>query len=447
MGERVLAFAKINLDPRIYTKDPAYKFDVKNWKSWMDVKERDESIAGWFPMYNLTLVGVMSLNDPPRPSVPYSVKVCQHAGIQVIMVTGDQPPTAAAIAQKVHIISDPELEYFTMIKKGMSPEEAWSKSRAIVVHGDLLAEKAAEQEYLDDLDPEKGRFLIEWIKKPEVVFARTTPSQKLMIVEACQKVGHIVAVTGDGVNDSPAIKKANIGIAMGTGSEVAKNAADILLLDDDFSSIVTGVEEGRVMFDNLKKSIVYALAVNMAQLFPVMFFILFQIPVPLSSILMLVICIGTDMAPAIALAYEFGELDIMDRMPRNAKRDHLVTAKLICFCYLQIGIMELGGGMTTYFTVLNDFGIPFSTTMSLNNQIGWFPLESDVYNPYEPNYGNSNFGIGEAENIAWGTLYDNKMDIRLFYALNKPSDWSRCRWDPEDESITTRWRISPITET
>mmetsp|Transcript_21850 Transcript_21850/g.16210 ORF Transcript_21850/g.16210 Transcript_21850/m.16210 type:complete len:122 (+) Transcript_21850:299-664(+) len=121
---------------------------------------------------------------------------------------------------------------------------------------------------------------------------------------------------------------------MGSGSDVAKNAADILLLDDDFSSIVVGVEQGRVMFDNLKKSIVYALAVNMAELFPVMFFILFQIPVPLSSILMLVICIGTDMAPAIALAYERGELDIMDRMPRNAKRDHLVTAKLICFTYL-----------------------------------------------------------------------------------------------------------------
>jgi len=89
MGERVLAFAQIKLDPRIYTKDPAYEFDVANWKNWMDVKERDEKIKGWFPMHNLTLVGIVSLNDPPRITVPYSVKVCQEAGIKVIMVTGD----------------------------------------------------------------------------------------------------------------------------------------------------------------------------------------------------------------------------------------------------------------------------------------------------------------------------------------------------------------------
>lgn len=193
-------------------------------------------------MYHLTLVGIVSLNDPPRLTVPYSVKICQEAGIKVIMVTGDQPPTAAAIAHKVNIISDPKLEYFTMLSKGMTHDEAWSKCRAIVVHGDLLAEKHAHEDTLDDLDPEKGRFLIDWIKKPEVVFARTTPSQKLLIVDACQRAGHIVAVTGDGVNDSPAIKKADIGIAMGSGSDVAKNAADILLLDDDFSSIVIGIE-------------------------------------------------------------------------------------------------------------------------------------------------------------------------------------------------------------
>lgn len=127
-------------------------------------------------MWNLTLVGLISMNDPPRLTVGHSVKMCINSGIRVIMVTGDQPATAGAIAHKVNIITDPEMEYNNMIKKGMSPEEAWSRCRAIVIHGDLLAEKHALEQELDDLDPEKNRFLIDWIRKPEVVFARTTPS-------------------------------------------------------------------------------------------------------------------------------------------------------------------------------------------------------------------------------------------------------------------------------
>ena len=137
-----------------------------------------------------------------------------------------------------------------------------------------MAEKHAQEEHLDDRDPEKGRFLIDWISKPEVVFARTTPSQKLMIVNACQKSGHIVAVTGDGVNDSPAIKQADIGIAMGSGSDVAKNASDMILLDDNFCSIVNGVEQGRVVFDNIKKSMKYCLTSNIPELTPFLTFIL-----------------------------------------------------------------------------------------------------------------------------------------------------------------------------
>lgn len=128
LGERVLAFARYELEPEIYTKNPGYEFDVKGWKSWKDVKERDPQIHGWFPMYNLTLVGLVSLNDPPRPGVDLAVEKCRHAGIKVIMVTGDQPPTAAAIAAKVNIITRPDLEYFTLIEGGMSHEEAWRES-------------------------------------------------------------------------------------------------------------------------------------------------------------------------------------------------------------------------------------------------------------------------------------------------------------------------------
>ena len=180
---------------------------------------------------------------------------------------------------------------------------------------------------------------MDWIRKEEVVFARTTPSQKLLIVDACQRLGHVVAVTGDGVNDSPAIKQADIGIAMGSGSDVARNAADMLLLDDNFSSIVSGVEEGRLIFDNLKKSIAYTLSSNIPEISPFLFFMMFQIPQPLSTVLILCIDLGTDMIPAISFAYENPELDIMERYPRNSKRDHLVNSKLISFAYLQIGIV------------------------------------------------------------------------------------------------------------
>ncbi len=153
-------------------------------------------------------------------------------------------------------------------------EEACKRSNAIVIHGDRLTKMAIDDEGLPE--EEKGRLLSDWLEKTQVVFARTSPAQKLIIVTGCQKKGHIVAVTGDGVNDSPAIKKADIGIAMGiTGSDVAKDAADMILLNDDFSSIVIGIEEGRKIFDNLKKTITYVLTSNIPELIPFLSFIIF----------------------------------------------------------------------------------------------------------------------------------------------------------------------------
>ena len=159
-------------------------------------------------------------------------------------------------------------------------------------------------------------------------------------MNACQKAGYIVAVTGDGVNDSPAIKQADIGIAMGSGSDVAKNAADMLLLDDNFCSIVNGVEQGRVVFDNLKKSITYTLTSNIPELTPFLTFIMIQCPLPLSTILILCVDLGTDIVPAIAYAYENPELNIMERMPRNPKFDSLVTGKVIFHAYLTNGFVS-----------------------------------------------------------------------------------------------------------
>jgi sodium/potassium-transporting ATPase subunit alpha len=300
---------------------------------------------------------------------------------------------------------------------------------------------------MDERDPEKGRFLTEWISKPEVVFARTTPSQKLLIVNACQKSGYIVAVTGDGVNDSPAIKQADIGIAMGSGSDVAKNAADMLLLDDNFCSIVNGVEQGRVVFDNLKKSITYTLTSNIPELTPFLCFIIIQCPLPLSTILILCVDLGTDFVPAVSYAYEHPELDIMERMPRNAKYDSLVTSKVIFHAYFTNGFVSSFVAFYTWIHVLNDYGIRPTSLLFLALEEGYYPENRDVYDANQPNFGNTNFG--KEENYAslfWDGNTDSEVDLRLFQSFRNKDEWSKCRWDPKDESIPRFWRISDVTD-
>jgi sodium/potassium-transporting ATPase subunit alpha len=168
---------------------------------------------------------------------------------------------------------------------------------------------------------------------------------------------------------------------MGSGSDVAKNAADMLLLDDNFSSIVNGVEEGRLIFDNLKKSIAYTLSSNIPEILPFIMFILTNVPLPLSTVLILCIDLGTDMVPAISFAYENPELDIMDRIPRNSKRDHLVNTKLISFAYMQIGIVQASAGLYTYFLIMNDFGFKTKSLWFLSDIQAPLPKATDIYDP------------------------------------------------------------------
>ena len=182
---------------------------------------------------------------------------------------------------------------------------------------------------------------------------------------------------------------------MGSGSDVAKNAADMILLDDNFSSIVNGIEEGRLIFDNLKKSINYTLCSNIPEIVPFILFIILQIPLPLSTILILTIDLGTDMLPAISFANEKPELDIMERQPRNSKRDHLVGVKLLNWSYGLVGVVQASGGMVCYFMILNDYGIKPATLFGLANEEGYFPLATDVYNPHYENFGNSHKGNDE----------------------------------------------------
>lgn len=192
-----------------------------------------------------------------------------------------------------------------------------------------------------------------FLKYEEIVFARTSPQQKLRIVEAAQSLGHIVAATGDGVNDSPALKKANIGIAMGiAGNDVSKQASNIILLDDNFASIVTGIEEGRIIYENLKKSIAYTLTSNIPEMMPFLMYILIGIPLPLVLLYILMIDLGTDIWPAISLAYEKAESDIMNRPPRNLESDKLVNCKLIFYSYGLVGVLQACAGFFAFFLVM-----------------------------------------------------------------------------------------------
>merc|ERR1712223_2060489 len=190
----------------------------------------------------------------------------------------------------------------------------------------------------------------------EVIFAGFAAEQKLSVVNACQTLGAIVAVTGDGVNDAAALRKADVGIAMGgpNSTDVAKQSADIILLDDNFSSIVIAVEEGRIMFDNLKKILYYILCSNVAEVAPFLFFLVAQVPLPLGALAVLCIDLGTDMLPSIALAFEDEEFEhqVMKRGPRNPNTEGLFDEKLLFLSCGQMGLIQAAAGFFTYFGIL-----------------------------------------------------------------------------------------------
>jgi len=356
LGERVLGFCDFMLPEDKYPAGYPYDADEEN-----------------FPLEGLRFVGLMSMIDPPRAAVPDAVLKCRSAGIKVIMVTGDHPITAKAIARSVGIISEgTETVEDIATRKGIPVAEVNPReAMAAVVHGGEI--KDLSEKALDEI----------LMYHTEIVFARTSPQQKLIIVEGCQRMGRIVAVTGDGVNDSPALKKADIGVAMGiAGSDVSKQAADMILLDDNFASIVTGVEEGRLIFDNLKKSIAYTLTSNIPEISPFLLFILADVPLPLGTVTILCIDLGTDMVPAISMAYEFAESDIMKRQPRNPFTDKLVNERLISMAYGQIGMIQASAGFFVYFVIMCENGFWPSTLLGLRRQ--W---DSQAVNDLEDSYG------------------------------------------------------------
>jgi sodium/potassium-transporting ATPase subunit alpha len=264
------------------------------------------------------LAALVGMHDPPRPQVAAAVASCRGAGIRVVVVSGDHPLTVRSIAGQVGIAGPEAATVYTGADLSV-----WSK--AALRHA--LAADA-------------------------ILFARTSPLDKLRIVTALQEMGHIVAVTGDGVNDAPALKRADIGIAMGqTGTEVAREAADMVLMDDDFATIVAAIEEGRVIYGNIRRFAGYVLTSNVPEILPYIAFVLLGIPLPLPVLLVLAIDLGTDMAPAIALAAEPAETDVMALPPRS-RSQRLLSRELLASAYLLWGIAEAAAGFAAYFFVL-----------------------------------------------------------------------------------------------
>ena len=265
----------------------------------------------------LIFAGLIGLVDPPREAVPEAIRICHAAGIRVIMITGDHPQTASALARAIGLAQNP-----------------------VAVTGDKLR-------HMSDTD------LQLLLDEPGLLFARTSAEQKMRIVQALQRKGEIVAVTGDGVNDAPALKCADVGIAMGiSGTDVAKESADIILLDDNFATIVAAIEEGRAVFDNLRKFITYILTSNIPEMVPYLAFVLFKIPLPLTIIQILAVDLGTDMLPALALGAENPSADTMLRPPRP-RSERLLNWRLLLRAYLFLGPLEAIAGMAAFFFVLH----------------------------------------------------------------------------------------------
>ncbi|KAK1969695.1 Na,H/K antiporter P-type ATPase [Colletotrichum sublineola] len=306
----------------------------------------------------LTLVGLVGIVDPPRPEIPEVMNTLRGAGIRIFMVTGDFALTAAAIARECNIISVPRshidditaLQRVThvdpSIKQAIDDLES-SPSQAIVLSGPELI--TLNEEQWDQL-----------AQYQEIVFARTTPEQKLRIVRELQARHQIVGMTGDGVNDAPSLRAADVGIALGSGSDIAIEAADMVLLDS-FSSVVEALRYGRMMFDNLKKTVAYLLpAGSFSEFWPVMTNVLFGIPQILSSFLMIIICLFTDAAAAIAMAYEAPEADVLLRKPRVPGKDRLVDWQLVVQSYGFVGILETISSFAMSYWYLERQGIRFS---------------------------------------------------------------------------------------
>jgi calcium-translocating P-type ATPase len=271
---------------------------------------------------DLVVTALVGFEDPPRPDVPNAVRRCREAGIKVIVVTGDHPHTAMAVARRIELVR--------------------TASPRLLTGSDLRRMSDTELQLALD--------------EPEIVCARVTAEQKLRIVQVLQRKRLIVAVTGDGVNDAPALRAADIGIAMGiSGTDVAREASDLVLLDDNFASIVDAVEEGRAVFENIRKFLTYILTSNVPELVPYLAYAFARVPLALTIVQILAVDLGTDVVPALGLGAEPPDPALMRQAPRN-RRHRLLSPGLLARAYLFLGTFESVAAMAAFFFVLTRAG-------------------------------------------------------------------------------------------
>jgi sodium/potassium-transporting ATPase subunit alpha len=286
--------------------------------------------------HDLILAGFLGIEDPVRPEVAPAVAKCHGAGIEVLMITGDHPATALAVAAKAGIVAPGCTDHLT---------------------GEALKQLTVEA-------------LVEQLQQGVRVFARTSPEQKMKIVTALKHMEKVVAMTGDGVNDAPALRAADVGIAMGRmGTDVARESAQIILLDDNFASIVDGIEEGRTVFENMKKFTSYVLVSNGPEILPYLLYIVLPVPLALNIIHILSIDLGTDLVPSMGLGQEPADPEVMNKPPRNPAQG-LLNRQLMVRSYLFLGLIEGVWSLLLFFYVLIDggwrYGMPLEASSPLH---------------------------------------------------------------------------------
>ncbi|KAL4432026.1 hypothetical protein ABPG74_017762 [Tetrahymena malaccensis] len=382
-GERVLAFAKLDLPQEEF--DYNFQFNMTNPN---------------FPLNNQVFIGLISQLDPPDYGSANMVRICKQAGIKVIMLTGEESLTATQIAKSCNVITmQTQIELNKELNVG--EKAAFQEAQALVIDGEEVAKILTREEGLPK--KQKGLILKEYLRKPEVIFSKVQPAHKEQIVKTLQKTGYLVTATGLTIRDTPALRQAEVGVSFAIqGDQVAKDTSDIKLLNDQFITLVKGIEKGRLAFDNLKKSVTFCLSSTVSQLAAFIFFYLAQMPFGLTPIQVFILDIGLIHLPALFYVYLQPEIPVMERKPelsnqvnkqifflQKQKLTQYIKRKMIYSSYLYFGWFSLFAGFLAYFSVLSDFGLSYNDVKGLSTKKVFIPFVGDEYDPQSPWLGNS----------------------------------------------------------